>query len=217
VIVLRDGRNPFEVLMVERSSRGMFGGLTVFPGGTVDDADRAYSSSDRVAADDLDHRLAALRELCEETGLLATGGGLVTGPGGIEGPDLLRWLAGKGSALDTGALTMVSRWVTPEDAAQRFDTRFYLLPASGATEATVNSPELVGCAWVTPQEALARLESGTWRMILPTIAHLRWLARRSSIGDAVASADGADGRTLIRPRRVEDGSLVPIHLPGGQR
>lgn len=50
-------------------------------------------------------------------------------------------------------------------------------------------------------------------MILPTIAHLRWLVRRSSIEDAMVSSRGADGRTLIEPKRVEDGSILPILLP----
>jgi hypothetical protein len=50
-------------------------------------------------------------------------------------------------------------------------------------------------------------------MILPTVTHLRWLARRNSIDDALASARGADGRTLIRPEVASDGSIIPIHLP----
>jgi len=47
---------------------------------------------------------------------------------------------------------------------------------------------------------------------VPTAAPLRWV-RRTSVEDALASARGADGRTLVGPRRVEDGSLVPIHMP----
>ena len=50
-------------------------------------------------------------------------------------------------------------------------------------------------------------------MILPTIAHRRWLSRRASIDDAMDSARGAEGRTLIEPKRVEDGSILPILLP----
>jgi hypothetical protein len=53
-------------------------------------------------------------------------------------------------------------------------------------------------------------------LILPTLTHLRWLTRRSDVDDVVASALGADGRTLIEPREMEDGSLVPIHLPADQ-
>ena len=50
-------------------------------------------------------------------------------------------------------------------------------------------------------------------MFPPTIAHLRWLTARRDVGDALESARGADGRTLIEPRRMEDGSLLPIHMP----
>jgi 8-oxo-dGTP pyrophosphatase MutT (NUDIX family) len=201
--------------MVKRAGRGMFGSLVVFPGGTIDDEDLVYAGSIDAPQTDLEHRAAALRELAEETGLLAIGGELVAGPR-LHGPELYRWLETAGRVLDVENLVMVSRWVTPEYAPQRYDTRFYLLPASGATEVRIDRRELVDHDWVTPGEALARAESGAWAMILPTMAHLRWLGRRESIADAISSARGADGRTLIRPRRVEDGSLVPIHLPAEQ-
>ncbi len=76
--------------------------------------------------------------------------------------------------------------------------------------------ELTAYAWVTPSEALGRYNEGEWPMILPTVSHLRWLERRSSIDDAARSAQGADGRTLIEPRVMEDGSLLPIHLPADE-
>ena len=174
VIVMREGSAPFEVLMVTRNSRGMFGSLVVFPGGTVD-------------ADDPDRRHTAMRELAEETG------------------------------IDAGAVSemvMISRWVTPRQAPQRFDTDFYLVSVDGEQEVVVDGAEVLDHAWVTPAEALALAESGEWAMILPTLTHLRWLSRRSSISDALDSARGADGRTRIEPRVMDDGSLVPIYLPG---
>jgi hypothetical protein len=105
--------------------------------------------------------------------------------------------------------------VTPEVAPSRFDTRFYLLPVASTPPVRIDDTELRGHAWVTPPDALSRFDDGAWRMILPTIAHLRWLARRRSIEDALSAAAGADGRTLIRPMVAEDGSLVPVHLPAG--
>jgi hypothetical protein len=33
------------------------------------------------------------------------------------------------------------------------------------------------------------------------------------VEDAFESARGADARTLVKPRLVEDGSLIPILLP----
>jgi 8-oxo-dGTP pyrophosphatase MutT (NUDIX family) len=61
VILLRDGRAPFELLLVQRNPAQRFmGGYWVFPGGAVD-ADEG--------AGDAAHRAAAVRELHEEAGV----------------------------------------------------------------------------------------------------------------------------------------------------
>jgi 8-oxo-dGTP pyrophosphatase MutT (NUDIX family) len=61
VILLRDGRPPFELLLVQRNPAQRFmGGYWVFPGGAVDADD-----GDGDAA----HRAAAVRELREEAGI----------------------------------------------------------------------------------------------------------------------------------------------------
>ncbi len=195
--------------MVKRRGGGTFEHLVVFPGGTVDPVDRSHTGE---TGEDGAARAAALRELAEETGLLSILGSLVRAPG-LRDADLYRWLAGEGLSLDVASLVLVSRWVTPEVMPHRFDTRFYLLAADETPEVVVDHGELVEHAWVTPETALDNGDSGRWNMILPTLAHLRWLSKRASIDDAVSSAQGADGRTLVSPRVLEDGSLLPIHLP----
>ena len=47
VVLVRDGRDGMETLMLRRNSRGAFGGMWVFPGGQVDpsDVDRAISEA----------------------------------------------------------------------------------------------------------------------------------------------------------------------------
>ena len=214
IIVLRPGMAPLEVLMVERHHRGFFGGLAVFPGGKVDDVDRSDLARSVVAGSGADHefRCAGLRELAEETGLAATTEGVVEAEAARDA-DVYRDLEERGLTFDGESLVLVSRWVTPEMAPRRFDTMFYLLAAESTPDVRIDTDELTGFAWVTPAEALRRSDSGEWTMMLPTLAHLRWLTRRSSIADAVASARGADGRTSIEPRRLDDGSLVPIHVP----
>jgi hypothetical protein len=127
---------------------------------------------------------------------------------------LLESLHAGGVVLDADRLTLVSRWVTPEEAPTRYDTWFYLAHAVGMTpEVRLDHDELVGHVWLTAGDALARHEEGELEMFLPTVAHLRWLRLRASVEEAVAAASGADGRSLIAPRRMDDGSIVPIHLP----
>jgi 8-oxo-dGTP pyrophosphatase MutT (NUDIX family) len=163
--------------------------------------------------DDLEFRSAALRELAEETGLALTTAGMATSPPAV-GVELFEALNDAGTVLDGEALTLVSRWVTPEEAPSRFDTRFYLTQVEATPPVRIDTNELVDHEWVTPDEALGRNDREVWQMFLPTIAHLRWLRLRASSEEAVAAARGADGRSLIAPRRMDDGSIVPIHLPG---
>jgi 8-oxo-dGTP pyrophosphatase MutT (NUDIX family) len=213
-MLLRDTDPGIEVLMVRRHSRGFFGGLTAFPGGAVDPDDESDLAIEVVISEDPDRtfRVAALRELAEETGIALTEAGMVQARPG-RGLALLRSLKDAGLRLDGSALTLVSRWVTPEFAPKRFDTRFFLVRADDAPEVRLDPLELVDHMWVTPSSALRRHGDGEFEMFLPTVAHLRWLERRSKVDDAVSSAAGAEGRSLIQPRRMEDGSIVPIHMP----
>jgi 8-oxo-dGTP pyrophosphatase MutT (NUDIX family) len=217
-MLLRDTDRGLEVLMVVRPPRGFFGGLTVFPGGAIDPEDASALARAVVVGDHPDHacRAAALRELAEETGIALTVAGPAHAPM-LRGAALLRAFDEAGVQLDGDALTLVSRWVTPEYAPKRFDTRFYLARAEGAPEVRIDAAELVGHAWVSPTEALRRHSAGEWEMFLPTLAHLRWLERRPDVDDAIASAAGADDRSLILPRQMEDGSIVPIHMPAEDR
>ncbi len=64
VVLLRDGSAGVEVLMLHRTSAVAFGGMWVFPGGRVDDEDRAGGGSEEEWA-----RRAAAREAIEECAL----------------------------------------------------------------------------------------------------------------------------------------------------
>ena len=214
VMLVRDSGAGLEVLLVRRRPRGFFGGLTVFPGGAVDPVDSSGLANDVVTGNhpDQEFRVAALRELAEETGLALTNDGVVSSPD-RRGEDLLSTLRAAGTRLDGSALTLVSRWVTPEEAPTRYDTRFYVAAVDDSPDVRLDRDELVEHMWVAPGDALALYGDGTLEMFLPTVAHLRWLDRRPTVDDVVAAAHGADGRSLVAPRRMEDGSFVPIHLP----
>jgi len=66
VVLLRDGGAGLEVLLIERPDRGSFAGAWVFPGGKLEDDDRADADE---AEEDVARR-AGVRETREETGLV---------------------------------------------------------------------------------------------------------------------------------------------------
>jgi len=74
VVLLRDSAAGLETLLLRRNSQIAFGGMWVFPGGRVDDGDRAgLAPDDGLGA----ARRAAIREAQEEAGLIVPEGLLV--------------------------------------------------------------------------------------------------------------------------------------------
>ncbi|MCB1692208.1 MAG: NUDIX hydrolase, partial [Pseudomonadales bacterium] len=67
VVLLRDGQDGTEVLMLHRTSKVHFGGMWVFPGGRIDPDDYPPDEDLYIAA-----RNAAARETMEETGMAVT-------------------------------------------------------------------------------------------------------------------------------------------------
>lgn len=63
-VILRDGPAGPEALLLRRPDRGSFAGAWVFPGGKVEDVDRAVGGTEQE-----DARRAAIRETAEEVGL----------------------------------------------------------------------------------------------------------------------------------------------------
>ena len=99
VILLRDGEDGLETLMLRRNSKLEFaGGMWVFPGGRVDAEDYPPDAPDDVEAA---VRVAAVREAEEEAGLR---------------PD-----------IDT--LVAFAHWTPPKVAIKRFATWFFVAPA----------------------------------------------------------------------------------------
>lgn len=133
---------------------------------------------------DLAFRRAAVRELTEEVGI----------------------------TVDVHSLAFVSRWVTPAIYPRRFDTRFFLAPLAGAVPLTLSVDELEEASYVTPAAALGAHQAQRWPMVLPTLAHLRWLARFTTIEQAMEATRRARVDT-VSPTVASDGSIVPVDLP----
>ena len=72
VVLLRDAVDGLETLMLRKNSRLAFGGMWVFPGGRIDDGDRAADADELTAAAN-----AAVREAAEEAGLAVPSSALI--------------------------------------------------------------------------------------------------------------------------------------------
>lgn len=201
--------------MIERPARGFFGGLWVFPGGgleTIDEGEMARRAV-RVppGVDDLPWRAAALRETAEEVGLA------LTDPESFEpitgtGEAVFEAVLARGAVFDGERLRLVSQWVTPAGAPTRFDTRFYLALMDSDPDLVLQQGEVIDTAWISPAEALDRMERQEWGLVTPTIHHLQWLARHDGV-DAVWQAAGQALGARIEPVVEYDGSEVRIQLP----
>ena len=140
VILLRGGADALEVLLVQRTLEARFmGGVWVFPGGAVDAADGDVDGEEA-------HRVAAIRELREEAGIVLD---------------------------DPGALVELSRWITPAEVKVRFDTHFFLALLPDGQEARVDGEECVDLGWFSPRAALDAHAAGEIVLVFPTIAHLQ--------------------------------------------
>lgn len=248
VVLARDrAGGGIEVLMVRRQVKSDFApDVYVFPGGSVQSGDReaeltpglcGAGAADGPTALGNGLRVAALRELFEEAGvLLAERGGapLVAGPDAAA--TLASWrdelaagrlslaelAAREGISLATDALLYWAHWITPELFPKRFDTHFFLAAAPPDQLAAHDNQEVTESAWAVPETALAGYERGEFPLVFATIHQLRAL---SGLADFAAARARFAGRTpeTIMPLAfpAEDGGFLvklpndpgePIHL-----
>lgn len=238
VIVARDA-DALEVFVLRRTTTAAFaGGMYVFPGGRVDDADGgpeiapfcdglddvAASAALGLDAGGLAYWVAAARECFEEAGLLlarrSDGGAVV-----VDDADRRAVHAGElsmvelcrrdGLVLDLSAVRYVAHWVTPAGESRRFDTRFFLAVAPPDQDGVHDDTETVHSMWIRPEEALAQVERGEILMLPPTIANLRAIAGCRTAAEALARVDAAGRPPRIAPRlrRDANGQVTGIALP----
>lgn len=172
-IVIVDGKpGKFRVLMGRRNRNLTFmPGALVFPGGRVDPSDGSIPSVDELPSGteqkivtNLRGRpskrrarglaMAAIRELCEESGLLIGMSGTIDTRNDDWQPFLDR-----GIVPALGHLAVLSRAITPPGPPRRFDTWFFVTrsdvighaPAGGFTP----NSELEQLEWIEPEAAIA--------------------------------------------------------------
>lgn len=225
VMLLRDGPGGLEVFMtVRHAGMDFMPGALVFPGGGVDPADAAVAGGEAGAV-----RVAAVREVFEECGILLARGGGARGTFFAEAdvaPLRARYAADAGDrrerfarmvlreelALATDDLVPFARWITPAARPKRFDTHFFLAACPSGQTALHDGAEAVDSLWITPAAALAGHAAERFDVVLPTEMNLIKLGRARTVADALAAAGSAPVVT-VSPEMVRTGRGVTVRIP----
>ena len=182
VLVLRDGVDGLEVLMLRKNSKIAFGGMWVFPGGRIDDEDNV--PGDDGEPDELATAgRAAVREAAEEARI----------------------------AVDPEALVWFSHWVPPPITPKRFSTFFFATRAAPGPDGVVeiDEGEIVDHAWMTPAGAMARRDAGEIELAPPTWVSLNLLSTWTTVGTALeALADLGPEFYETHIGRSDDGAVA---------
>ncbi|MFA9200927.1 MAG: hypothetical protein ACEQR8_07020 [Cypionkella sp.] len=209
IVVFRhapDGGPPEILMTIRHRAMSFAGGMAVFPGGRVDPGDRALAA--RLGARDVEeaaHRVTAIRETLEETGLVVGVRDAVSAEDAARARALLGErgtlepvLTAMGWTLDLDAVVPFARWHPKNERLPRiFDTRFYLADlGTGAVELEIDATENTHLFWTSAADALAAAERGELALIFPTRRNLERLAQFSSFAEARAHADAIPVQTI---------------------
>ncbi|QQS47532.1 MAG: MBL fold metallo-hydrolase [Acidobacteriota bacterium] len=185
MILLRDPEDP-KVFWVKRARTLRFmASYHAFPGGQRDEADAEVPVREGERITDAVMRVAAIREIFEETGILIAEGVERISSSRLAElrrqlcEDLITFrdlLESEGLVIDPHRLTEAPRWVTPATMPRRYDTRFYAAWLPEGQETHVIPGELEEGEWLRPHEALQRWIDGGCVIVTPIFAALQALA-----------------------------------------
>ena len=238
VVLVRDGNDGPELLLVLRHANTSFGASYVFPGGVLEEADDLVGShcaglNDAGANAALDtaqggsaYYSGAIRELFEEAGVLLarTGTGEWVDPGNYAAmrDDLnagkLMWvdfLQENNLILAYDALQYFSFWVTPRELPKRFSTRFFIAALPSGQVATHCGGELTDSCWISASEAIEASKAGKITLPQPTVETLHKLRKFRSI-DAMldwAAQHRTSGVRAFRPAIITLDGCQQVVMP----
>ena len=180
VLVTTGPGHDLKILLVRRSpSLRFFGGYWAFPGGAMEDLDRA--------ADELATLSCAVRELVEETALVADGlaanrdeaRALLATLSSASAPPPT-WLRALRRVHDSGRFRHVCRITTPAHQPIRFATDFIQLHIDEPGELELDGRELVDSCFMSAAAAVAAWKRGEMPIAPPTLLLLELLAEHGS-------------------------------------
>ncbi|WP_347955964.1 NUDIX hydrolase [Gordonia aichiensis] len=212
VVLVRDSADGIEIFLQRRVKQMAFaGGMTVFPGGGVDDRDRDAEINwagpdvewwaEQFATDVESARAlvcAAVRETFEECGVLLAGSATAVhpDPAALTGErarlvdkelSFAQFLADHELVLRTDLLAPLSHWITPKNEVRRYDTRFFLAELPAGQIADGETSEAAATMWQTAEEALTDWDAGNHFLLPPTWSQLRTIAGYATVADLMAT------------------------------
>ena len=177
LVLIRDGAAGVETFLMRRPLTMKFApGMSVYPGGALDEADFADAITEaldaefaqanavRASATEREFRAllaCAIRETREEAGV---------------------------DFVDARDVVLTDHWVTPEHETRRFDVRFFIARIPEGQDAYVASAEADHAEWIRPTDALDRYLRDELPMLRPTLEMLRFLANFDTAADAIDAA-----------------------------
>jgi 8-oxo-dGTP pyrophosphatase MutT (NUDIX family) len=157
VVVLRDGDDGLEVLLLRRDRDLRFaGGNWVFPGGRIDPGDHPDTGPDLEAA----ARAAAVREAAEEAGI------------SLDAAALARWSHWT---------------PPPESPRRFSTAFFVAALSDAATEIVIDDGEIREYCWQRPLDMLDRRDAGEVNLTPPTVITLHQLLPHADVATALSA------------------------------
>ncbi len=181
MVLLRDGADGIETLMVRRNSKLAFAaGMWVWPGGRVDPEDEDPDTPD-------DHegaaRRAAAREAHEEAGLV----------------------------IDPVGLAWFAHWTPPAiRSTHRFATYFFAGRATDA-DVTIDGGEIHEHVWIGPAEAMRRRNALEIELAPPTWITLEQLATYADATSALDDLHARAPEYFATRLALVDGGAVALY------
>ena len=202
VVMVRDGDDGLEVLMVLRNRSLKFGGGSwVFPGGRVDEAD--YQGADgRSVSDGLvsepphtpPDTPAAYADVAEATHLdvssaIADAEASPEKFAAAQRAAVRETLEETGLVVSVDDLVCFSHWIPPPIAPKRFATWFFVVAAPEDQEVEVDGGEITDHAWLRPADKIRmRNEGEEDDMLPPTYVTLVELAAKETVSELLEFA-----------------------------
>jgi len=189
VVPLRDGPEGLETVLLRRDKGLTFaGGLWVWPGGRIEDADGVTGGPDPLAALEEAARQAAAREAMEEAGL----------------------------EVDPASMVWFAHFTPPIGPERRYATFFFACAGGPGDTIQPDGYEVHEHRWFSPDAALAACRSGDIGLSPPTWIVLEWLRPFPDTATALATlADRPPEWCITRFARVDGGMVAMYHGDAG--